>query len=35
MFLQSKNDVHITTVDGVEFDFNGHGEYVFLDVPTE
>ena len=24
MFLQSKFGVHITTVNGVEYDFNGH-----------
>ena len=29
MFLQSKHNVHITTVDGVEYNFNGHGEYVY------
>ena len=35
IFLQSKYDVHIKTVDGVEYDFNGHGEYVFLDIPSK
>ena len=35
IFLQSKYCVHITTANGVEYDYNSHGEYVFLDVPTE
>ncbi|XP_053387998.1 mucin-like protein [Mercenaria mercenaria] len=28
--VTSFGDPHIETVDGAEFDFNGHGEYVFL-----
>ncbi|XP_053387997.1 uncharacterized protein K03H1.5-like [Mercenaria mercenaria] len=28
--VTSFGDPHIETIDGAEFDFNGHGEYVFL-----
>ena len=28
IFLQSRYGVHITTVNGVEYDFNGHWECV-------
>ena len=35
LFLQSNYNVHIKTVDGIRYDFNGHGAYVFYDVPTE
>ena len=31
----SGGDVHIRTIDGVEYDFNGHGEYVFLKLQNE
>ena len=31
----SGGDVRITTIDGVEYDFNGHGEYVFLNYTDE
>ena len=31
----SGGDVHITTIDGVGYDFNGHGEYVFLKLKEE
>ena len=31
----SGGDVRITTIDGVEYNFNGHGEYVFLNYTDE
>ena len=35
IFLQSKYDVHITSVDGIDYNYNDHGEYVLLDVLKE
>ena len=35
IFLQSNYDIHITTVDGVEYYFDSHGEYLYLDIPSE
>ena len=31
----SGGDVRITTIDNVKYEFNGHGEYVFLKVDNE